>query len=260
VKLVFIGSGSAFTVGSDNYQSNMYLEDDEHKKLLLDCGSDAKNALFELGLSYKDIDGVYISHLHADHVGGLEWLSFTTYFDKNCPKPTLFICEKLKNELWKNVLSGGLRSLQGIEPKLSSFFKVKTVKENDHFEWSGVDFKIIQTIHVMNEFTINPSYGLFFTANGVNVFLTTDTQFCPHQIKEFYNQADIIFQDCETSKYLSGVHAHYTELLTLSPEVKSKMWLYHYNPGPLPDPKKDGFRGFVKKAQVFDFRKPETLV
>ena len=27
-----------------------------------------------MGLGYADIDAVYISHLHADHVGGLEWL------------------------------------------------------------------------------------------------------------------------------------------------------------------------------------------
>jgi hypothetical protein len=38
------------------------------------------------------------------------------------------------------------------------------------------------------------------------------------------------------------------------------MWLYHYNPGHLPDARADGFRGFVKKGQVFDFANPATLV
>ncbi|MEM7589467.1 MAG: ribonuclease Z, partial [Myxococcota bacterium] len=28
---------------------------------------------------------------------------------------------------------------------------------------------------------------------------------------------------------------------------------YHYNSGKLPDAKKDGFLGFVKRGQVFDF-------
>lgn len=65
MKLIFIGSGSAFTVGADNYQSNRILEDDSSKKLLVDCGSDARFALHELGLSYKDIEAVYISHLHS---------------------------------------------------------------------------------------------------------------------------------------------------------------------------------------------------
>jgi hypothetical protein len=71
--------------------------------------------------------------------------------------------------------------------------------------------------------------------------------------------ADIIFHDCETASVKSGVHAHYTELLTLSETIRNKIWLYHYNPGALPDAKKDGFRGFVKKGQCFDFNDPTTL-
>jgi hypothetical protein len=42
-------------------------------------------------------------------------------------------------------------------------------------------------------------------------------------------------------------------LSALSAEIKRKMWLYHYQPGPLPDAEKDGFRGFVKRGQTFDF-------
>ena len=42
-------------------------------------------------------------------------------------------------------------------------------------------------------------------------------------------------------------------LATLAPEIKNKMWLYHYNPGPLPNAEKDGFLGFVKKSSLFEF-------
>jgi ribonuclease BN (tRNA processing enzyme) len=259
MRLQFIGSGSAFTVGADNYQSNMILETDEKKKLLIDCGSDAKNALFDLGISFKDLEGVYVSHLHADHVGGLEWLSFATYFEPECKKPHLYVPEALVYDLWENVLSGGLKSIENKEVYLSTFFKIEKIKNNKGFFWRDIHFKILQTMHVMSEQTIIPSYGLFFEIDGIKIFLTTDTQFCPHQIKDFYNAADIIFHDCETANWFSGVHAHYKELITLSPEIKKKMWLYHYNPGPLPDSKSDGFRGFVKRGQTFDFANPATL-
>lgn len=83
--------------------------------------------------------------------------------------------------------------------------------------------------------------------------MTTDTQFCLEEFAELYERADIIFHDCETAKVPSGVHAHYQELLTLPERVKSKMWLYGYQPGSLPDANKDGFRGFVKRGQIFDF-------
>lgn len=259
MKLTFLGSGSAFTVGCDNYHSNMILENDSHEKLLVDCGSDARLALHELGLTYADIKSVYISHLHADHCGGLEWLGFTTRFDPRCLKPDLFISDKIKDDLWKNSLSGGLSSVQGITADLSTFFNVHPVKEEGVFVWHGLEIKLVQTIHVVAGFNVVPSYGLMFKANGICVFITTDTQFSPHQIIDFYEMADIIFHDCETSATKSGVHAQYAELSTLPSSIKQKMWLYHYNPGKLPDAKKDGFRGFVKKGQSFDFKKAGTL-
>lgn len=259
MKLTFLGSGSAFTTGSNNYHSNMLLEQDPKKRLLIDCGSDVRLSLHELGLSYKDIQDVYISHLHADHVGGLEWLAFTTKFDKECKKPNLYICERLVTDLWQKVLSGGLSSLQGETAELSTYFHIHSIKENHSFTWHNLKFHLIQTMHVMAGFSFMPSFGLMFNIEGINVFITTDTQFAPHQIKEFYDKADLIFQDCETSKNKSNVHAHYEELSTLPKSIRQKMWLYHYNPGSLPDAIKEGFRGFVKKGQCFNFKDKSTL-
>lgn len=259
MKLIFIGTGSAFTVGSDNYQSNMLLVEG-NENLLIDCGADARHALWDLGYTYRDISNVYISHLHGDHVGGLEWLAFTRYFDKRCAKPNMFIPEVLVKDLWDKSLSGSLSSLQNKVAKLRTFFNVKSIKNNSYFTWSKTRFHIFQTIHVISECTIVPSYGLIFKANGLNVFVTTDTQFAPHQIMDFYESADIIFQDCETDKTSSGVHAHFNQLATLDKKIKNKMWLYHYNPGPLPDALKKGFRGFIKRGQCFDFANPKTLI
>jgi hypothetical protein len=71
--------------------------------------------------------------------------------------------------------------------------------------------------------------------------------------------ADIIFQDCETAPFESGVHSHYGKLKTLPDKMKQKMWLYHYQDGDLPDARGDGFRGFVVKGQRFDYDNPDSL-
>lgn len=257
MKLQFVGTGSAFTL--ENYQSNMLIEADNGDRLLIDCGADARFALKDLGLGYRDIENVYISHLHSDHVGGMEWLGFTRKFDPSCTKPKLFVSRYIKNELWSNVLSGGMLSLQGEVADLDTYFEVQTIPKNQGFEWEGVNFQLIQAIHIMSGFHLVPSFGLMFAMNGVKTFLTTDTQFSPNQIKNFYDMADIIFHDCETAKYKSGVHAHYDSLHTLPKEVKQKMWLYHYQDGPLPDARAEGFLGFVKKGQIFDYQQPQTL-
>ena len=38
------------------------------------------------------------------------------------------------------------------------------------------------------------------------------------------------------------------------------MWLCGYQPGPKPDAVADGFLGFVKRGQVFDFPSPDPIV
>lgn len=251
MKLTFLGTGSAFTVGEGNYHSNMLLESDKKKRLLIDCGSDARFSLYEQGFSYKDIHDVYVSHLHADHVGGLEWLAFTTRFDPSAHRVCLHISKKLVNTLWKNVLSGGLSSLQGINPTLNTYFDVDAVESNGRFLWQGIEFQLVQTVHTMSGYTMNPSFGLFFQSGQNAVFITTDAQFVISGLLAFYQKATIIFQDCETSPRKTGAHAHYSELVTLPADIKKKMWLYHYHPGKLPDAKADGFLGFVKKGQTF---------
>lgn len=260
MKLTFLGTGSAFTIGQDNFHSNMLLVSDNQEKLMIDCGSDARFSLFKQNMTHLDIKNVYISHLHADHAGGLEWLALTTKFDPRCQeKPNIYICEALVDDLWNKTLSGGLSTIQCEFAKLSTFFNVHSFPVNGSFTWSDIEFRIIQTVHVMNGFSLMYSFGLFFTVDGLKVFISTDTQFAPKQMIDFYGIADVIFHDCETAPTMSGVHAHYNELLTLPENLRSRMWLYHYNPGKLPDAVKDGFRGFVMPGQTFDFKDPKTL-
>lgn len=261
MKLTFLGTGSAFTM--KNWQTNMLIEFGDSYRLLIDCGGDIRFALAEYGLTYLDIDGVYISHLHADHIGGLEWLAFTTYFDPRYQgRPDLFISEFLVDDLWTRSLSGGLASLQGKRNTIDRFFDVRAVEKNGAFRVDHPDspeFQLVQTVHFVNGFTFELSFGLIFEAGGEVIFITTDTQFAPHQIKDFYDKATLIFHDAECSPFQSGVHAHFDELVDLDPATKAKMRLSHYQDVVIDDwqqwedkAQAAGFQGFVPKGHIVE--------
>ena len=253
MKLFFLGSGSAFTVGAGNFQSNMLLIDDRGNKLLIDCGSDIRFSLYEAGFSHLDITDIYISHLHSDHVGGLEYIGFSSKFNPQCPKPKLYLSKDIAVELWQKTLSGGMSSINGDLADLSSFFEVNFIKYNSYFTWQKIKFYLIKVFHVDNGYYLMPSYGLFFEVNKNKIFITTDTQLYLDSMQKYYDCADLIFQDCETDSYPTKIHAHYNQLIELPKEIKNKMWLYGYQPGELPNSQQDDFLGFVKRGQIFEF-------
>jgi ribonuclease BN (tRNA processing enzyme) len=254
-RLTFLGSGSAFTVGDGNWQSNMLIESAGGRRLLVDCGCDARLSLAEAGLQAKDIDAVFVSHLHSDHVGGLEWLGFSTFFDPTAGRPVLFGEQNRLVRLWSSSLSGSM-SRSGLAT-LADYFEVHPVASEGFFVWEGQRFELTGMLHAMDGSVPLISFGLRFATERGRHFITSDTRFEPERHADAYDWADVIFHDCETSygtdgvPARSGIHAHYEDLKTLSEELRHKMWLYHYQPGARPDAKADGFRGFVTKGQAF---------
>ena len=255
--MLWSGCGSAFCL--KNNQSNPVIKSNG-KILLGDCGSDIRFALNDNGLGAGDIDAVSISHLHGDHVGGLEWLAFSTYFNPTLKRPKLYIEGALARELWDKTLRGGLECIEGKMVTLEDYFEVMPVEANGHFKWEGMKFEIVQTLHMAAKYKIINSFGLMITTDTkCKVFFTTDTQFAPtNSMMAAYKDADIIFHDCETSPFPSGVHAHYDQLVTLPDWVKARIWLYHYQDNVVDDfdtwnekAIKDGFQGFVKQGQTY---------
>lgn len=280
MNIKILGCGNAFS--KVNYNQCFLLEENG-SKMLIDYGAKAPQALENAGIQLKDIDAVYISHQHADHIGGLEEMAFMRYDWMNRPTKwnevsepyavKLYAQKELMKSLWKESLQGGLKSMEGFDATLETFFEPKPVTKK--FTWEGWDFELIQQVHIMTGSSISPTFGLLMTKEGHDtVYFTTDSQHVsPKQVKVFYAKADIIFQDCECTPFKSGVHANYRELAgypdanaeVLPEEIKAKMWLSHYQDfvssnktfdGSFFDwaeaAANDGFRGFVHVGQTFE--------
>lgn len=249
---MFLGSGSAFSSGADNFQSNMLLHGEGcDRTMLIDAGTDLPRSLAAAGHNHRDINDLYISHLHADHTGGLEYLGFSTHFDPMCERPRLFISESLVEPLWENTLRGGMGHVSNEETTLETFFDVHPLPERGSFEWCGHHVQLVPTIHVRGANRIVHSHGLQIIDER-STLITTDTRYEPEHLQQPLQSSDLIFHDCETTPFRTGVHAHYDELCQLPAETRAKMWLYHYQTGELPDARADGFLGFVRCGQVFD--------
>jgi ribonuclease BN (tRNA processing enzyme) len=265
MKITFLGSGSAFVLAKENYQSNIMIETEDHT-LLFDAGTTIPEALNDLGYTVNSFDSIFVSHNHADHVGGLEYIGFKKYFSTfpfGEDRPQIIAHNSVMDELWDNSLRGGMRTLQGKSASLDTYFNPVYLQDSGSFMLdSYIKYEIIQTIHVIDDRRFMPSYGLMLTnvrdTELGKIFITGDTQLAPNQMMSFYEQAHVIFHDCELAEYPNSVHAQYHELKKLPDTIKAKMWLYHYilndDYPELPDAVADGFLGFVKRGDSFDYQ------
>jgi len=109
-----LGSGSAFCNPRKNYQSNFFVERNG-KRLLIDAGMTIQPAILDQGLTLNDFDAMYLTHQHADHIGGVEFIAFSTYFVPIFKKWKLFGSRDMLKMAWETSLKGGLASIQGKE-------------------------------------------------------------------------------------------------------------------------------------------------
>lgn len=76
MKLVVLGSGTSVP-HPQRAASSFYLET-ASGKLLLDAGADAAHRMAKENLPWTELDAIWISHFHLDHIGGLAPYLFST--------------------------------------------------------------------------------------------------------------------------------------------------------------------------------------
>jgi len=217
MKIQMLGTGSAFA--KSFYNNNALITVDD-RNLLLDCGITAPGALHRLGYDFNDLHAVLITHIHADHIGGLEELAFQMKFIYN-RKPILYIAEALVEPLWEHSLRGGL--WQQEFQTLGDYFDVRPLTPGVSRElMPGLSVEPIPTRHIPNK----PSYSMLF--NGF-FFYSGDTVFDADLLASLVRSrgVKVIFHDCQLHEP-GIVHACLPELLTLPDDLQERIYLMHY--------------------------------
>jgi ribonuclease BN (tRNA processing enzyme) len=238
----------------------------DNVNLMVDCGGDARHALAGSGISTDSVGGIWISHHHGDHCDGLEYFAFERYCLKK-PKPTLFIHEKMIEQLWQS-FKAKLEPFQDFQNnKLSDYFDIALIRDHVTTMWRGFQLTPVTMPHInpLNQQLIGNSVGVeVIDQDGVSVFFTTDTRTIDLDdpafglAASFYRSSDLILQDCATKK--SVVHACFDELKSYPDHIKAKMVLTHCSDRLLPvDTQNAGFHSQARAGGSIEVVKRDAV-
>jgi ribonuclease BN (tRNA processing enzyme) len=216
-----IGAGSA---GAKKYfNTSLLVTFPDGYRLLVDCGFNIPKALHEQNISIDSIDGLFVTHTHADHVGGIEELAFMNRYAFAGRKMDLLIPGILEHELWENSLKGGLECTEEGLCELEDYFNIKKLWALSSNNPLGL--QIFPTDHVKHK----DSFAVGFDDK---LLYSGDTKFSAALINIGRNYKTII-HDCQLPSAngkvaKKAVHTHLHELMALDEDIQNKIYMIHY--------------------------------
>ncbi|MDP4096872.1 MBL fold metallo-hydrolase [Paenibacillus sp. P96] len=236
LKLQMLGTGSAFA--KTHYNNNALLDSGE-AKLFIDFGTTAPLALHHMGLPITDLDAIIITHIHADHVGGLEELGFRMSLIHG-RKPVLYVAEALVEPLWEQTLKGGMYQ-KGMIERMGDIFEVRPLVPDQATDLvPGIRVELIPTKHIPGK----DSYSLFINER---LFYSADMTFNPELLTKLVQERGCRAILHEVQLLGEGaVHTTLDELLSLPPELQQMIHLMHYGD------EIESFRGCTGEMRILE--------
>lgn len=224
MRVLVLGVGDAFS--ALHYSSCLAVEADG-RWLLIDCPHPIRKILRESGgaagvtLDVGDLEGVALTHLHADHASGLEGLGYFSFFVSK-RKARLLVHPAVAARLWEGHLAAGMEQLLpavDAAPKpygFRDYFEPIDLDLDRPVELGPFSIECRRTIHHI------PTTAFRIRAGGRCLGYSADTAFDP-SLLAWLHAADLVIHE---TNY--GVHTPYARLAELPAAQRARMRLIHY--------------------------------
>jgi ribonuclease Z len=190
MQVTLLGTGTPFP-NAERFGSAILVEV-AGKKLLFDCGRGVVIRLTQAGVNPKEIDGLFLTHLHSDHVVGIPdlWLS-GWFLGRDRPLPmwgpsgTHSMAEHLAQAFAFDIhirqAAPDLLPVKGVE------IDAKEVAQGEIHN----DGLTRVSAFLVDHGTVKPAFGYRVDSAGHSVVISGDTKFCQNLV-DFARGADCL--------------------------------------------------------------------
>jgi ribonuclease BN (tRNA processing enzyme) len=213
VAVTFAGSGDAFGSGG-RYQACIHLRTPGQAPVLLDCGATSLSALRACGLDPGEISTVFVSHLHADHFGGLPFLVLDGQFSRRTSPLTVAgppgTADRLRQAMETSFPgSSSARRRFGLD--------VVELAPGSRTTVNGIEVTSWEVDHPSGA----PPLALRLGIGGTTIAYTGDTAWTGN-LAAAADQADLLIAEAYYYDKAVPYHLRYTDLLTHRADLASR--------------------------------------
>ena len=211
--LRFLGVGNARA--SELGSASAVLEISGQPSLLIDCGPRTLDD-FRANYPVELPPAVFVTHLHLDHIGGIEQLFYRAYFTRR-GQVSLFVPADLVAPLHAKLANAPFILSEGGANFWDAF---RLVVVGDWFWHEDLLFSVFPVRHSGHR----AAFGL---ALGGSFFYSSDTRPIPELVDLHAANGEIVFHDC--GLHSSPAHAGLSDVLLEYPvALRPRLVAYHY--------------------------------
>lgn len=192
MEIIVLGSGTS--VPHPQRDSSGYWLETENGSILLDFSAAAIQRMARENLDWANLDAIWISHFHLDHVGGLAPFLFGTRHaagTQNRKKPLRIFGAKGLRKLIEDFDGAGDYKLF----KQPFPIEIIEVEPLEKFEiLPEIQAVVLDTLHTKESLAVRIK-----DKNGKTLVYTSDTGF-DKALKEFAREADLLVMECSFFK------------------------------------------------------------
>ena len=176
------------------------------RQIVVDCGLGVTRGLVNAGVALKDLDTIFITHLHSDHYLELGPLMHTAW-TSGLATPVRLIGPKGLGDYWRHFIAAmdfdvSLRIEDEGRPDLASLLDIRALDAGEVLDEDGLVVRALRNEHP----PIVDSFALRFDHGGQAVVFSGDTAFFPPLV-DFARGADLMVHEAMLSTAVDYIMA-----------------------------------------------------
>jgi ribonuclease BN (tRNA processing enzyme) len=212
--LQFVGCGDAF--GSGGRFNTCFHLVGNGINALIDCGATSLVAMNKLKIDRNDIDVVFISHFHADHVAGLPFLILEANYVTKRTRPLTVVGPPGLKTRFPEVMEGGFPGTGTMELNFPLHLVELEIGKRRDIGAVGVT-----AFHVVHDDRAGPCLGFRFEIEGKVIAFSGDTEWTDVLI-EIGREADLFICEAYTRDKPITTHMALSVLERHLPQIRPK--------------------------------------